>query len=105
MALLYATVAAAGSDQAGATEIISRYTQVTGGDGSVGVRLSLASKFPCEFYVYNTHATGGVKVYPHVGGDINDGTTDAAIVMEGKTLAVFVCMDGTTWAGQFTADT
>lgn len=105
MALLYSTVAAAGSSQATATELISRYTQVTGGDGTVGVRLSLANSFPCEFYVYNTHATGGVSVYPHVGGDINDGSTNAAVVIEGKTLGVFVCMDGTTWAAQFTANT
>lgn len=105
MALLYATVAAAGSDQAGATEIKSRYTQVTGGDDSVGVRLSSAGQFPCEVYIYNTHATGGVKVYPHVGGDINDGTQNAAVTIEGKSLAVFVCMDGTTWAAQYTANT
>lgn len=101
--LIYATVAAAGSTQATATELTSKYTTVTGGDGSVGVRLS-AAKPGNEFHVYNQHATGGVKVYPHVGGDINDGTQDAAVVIEGKTLGIFECMDGVTWAAQYTAD-
>lgn len=104
MALLYATVAAAGSSSATATELKSRYTQVTGGDDSVGVRLSGAGNFPTEQLVYNTHATGGVKVYPHTGGNINGGSTDAAVVIEGKTLAVFVCMDGTLWAAIFTVN-
>jgi hypothetical protein len=104
MAILSATVAAAGSSQATATEIASRFTTVTGGDGAVGVRLTQAAP-GTEFWIYNAAATGGVKVYPHVGGDINDGTQDAAVVIEGKTLAVLACMDGTTWAARYTVDT
>jgi len=103
--MLYATVTAAGSSQATATEIVAHYVEVNGGDDSVGVRLSGASRFPRTVYVYNTHATGGVKVYPHVGGNINGGTTDAAVTIEGKSLAIFVCMDGTIWAAQYTANT
>lgn len=104
MALLYATVTAAGSSQATATELASRFTQVDGADGSVGVRLSNAA-IPCECFVYNTHATNGLKVYPHSGGDINDGSQDAAITIEGKSLAIFVCLDGTTWAAIYTVNT
>lgn len=104
MALLYATVAAAGSSQATATELTNRYTTVTGGDGSVGVRLS-GSAPGTEFHVYNAAATGGVKVYPHVGGDINDGSQNAAVIIEGKSLGIFSCMDGVTWGSIFTVDT
>lgn len=104
MGLLYSTVAAAGSSQATATEVIARCTTVTGGDGSVGVRLSRPTPAN-QFFVYNADATGGVKVYPHVGGDINDGTTNDAVVIEGKTVGIFTCMDGTTWAARYTADT
>lgn len=104
MALLYGTIAAAGSDQAGATAIANRYTTVTGGDDSVGVRLP--GCIPgSEFYVYNQHASGGVKVYPASGDDINDGSADAAITIEGKTLAIFVAMDTSTWAAVFTTNT
>jgi len=104
MSKLFGTIAAAGSDQAGATAIAARFTTVTGGDDSVGVRLP--GCLPgSEFFVYNQHATGGVKVYPASGDDINDGTTDAAIVIEGKTLAIFVGMDKATWAAVFTTNT
>lgn len=102
--LIYSTVAAAGSSQATATEVSSRFTSVTGGDGSVGIRLSRAVPGQ-EYRIYNAAATGGVKVYPHVGGDINDGTQNAAVVMEGKTLGLFTCMDGTTWGAIYTTDT
>lgn len=104
MALLYATVAAAGSDQAGATELVNRYNTVTGADDAVGVRLSLPSP-NAEVFVYSTAATAGLLVYPHVGGDINDGSQNAAITIEGKTLAHFVCLDGVTWGCIFTANT
>jgi len=36
--------------------------------------------------------------------DINDGTGDAAVTIEGKTLAIFECVDGTTWAAIYTAN-
>lgn len=104
MPLLYGTIAAAGSDQAGATPIVNRVTQVTGADGSAGVRLPGATP-GAEFHVYNTHATSGLKIYPASGDDINDGTQDAAITIEGKTVAFFVALDTTTWAARYTADT
>lgn len=104
MAMLYGTLAAVGSDQAGAAQLVTRLTQVTGADGSVGVRLP-GAKPNEEFRVYNPHATAGLKVYPHSGGDINDGTTDAAVSIEGKSLAIFVGLDGTTWAAIYTVNT
>lgn len=101
MALLFGTATAAGSDQAGATELANRYTQATGGSDVAGVRLARLGQLPSEMYVYNPDMLGLV-VYPHVGGDINDGSTNAGVTIAGKSLAVFVCMDGTTWAAQYT---
>lgn len=98
------TCAGAGADQAGATEIPSHYVSVTGADGTVGVKLKPPGNGRLCL-IYNLHATAGLKVYPHSGGDINDGTQDAAIVIEGKTLAVFWAVDGTTWAAIYTANT
>lgn len=104
MGLIYGTIAAAGSDQAGATEVAARFTTVTGGDGSVGVRLPGAVP-GLEYFIYNQAATGGVKVYPSSGDDINDGTSNDAIVIEGKSLAIFVAMDTATWGAIYTTDT
>lgn len=104
MSKLFGTIAAAGSDQAGATPIAARFTNVTGGDDSVGVRLPGCVP-GSQFFIYNQAATGGVKVYPATGDDINDGTTDAAVVIEGKTLAMFVGMDNATWGAIFTTNT
>lgn len=58
-----------------------------------------------EFYVYNTHAALGLLIYPASGDDINDGTADTAITIEGKTLAVFVGLDNATWGAIYTANT
>ena len=55
--------------------------------------------------VYNLVATNGLKVYPASGDDINDGTSDAAITIEGKTMAVFIAIDSTTWISMYTVNT
>jgi hypothetical protein len=103
MPLLYGTTAAAGSDQSGAAAVVSRYTQVTGADGSAGVRLPGVTP-GAEYYVYNATANSGLKVYPASGDDINDGSADAAVTIEGKTLGIFIGLDTSTWGGVFTAD-
>lgn len=98
-------VVAAGSTQADAAELTANATNtVSGADGTKGVVLP-AAVAGTEVKVYNEHATNGLKVYPASGDDINDGTTDAAITIEGKTFATFVALDGTTWAATYTADT
>lgn len=98
------TLAGAGSDLAGAGALEAGINIVSGADGTVGVRLPAPT--PGLFVaVYNLHATNGLKVYPHSGGDINDGTGDAAVTIEGKTLAEFFAIDATTWAAIYTANT
>lgn len=98
-----AALTAAGTVQANAAAIVSRVTQATG-DDTVGVILPSTARPGDEYFVYNLAATAGLKVYPPVNGDINDGSANAAVVIEGKTLARFLNLDGTTWAGVFTAN-
>jgi hypothetical protein len=96
--------AAAGSAITDATALTSHIATVSAADGTKGVKLAAARKGAVKL-VYNEHATAGLKIYPHSGGDINDGTTDAAITIEGKTLALFVAIDTTTWAAMYTVNT
>lgn len=98
------TVAAAGSAIGNATAITARVNLVTGADDTKGVILPSTANPGDEYLIYQTHATQGLKVYPHVNGDINDGSANAAIVQEGKTLGRYIMLDGTTWMAQFTAN-
>lgn len=97
------TVAAAGSAQGDAAALTNAVTYVTAADGTKGVVLPAAAAGTLRL-VYNTHATNGLKVYPASGDDVNDGTGDAAVTIEGKTLAIFLALDASTWAAIYTAN-
>lgn len=98
------TIAAAGSAQGDAQAVVNQVTYVTAADGTKGVVLPAATA-GAYYEVYNTHATNGLKVYPASGDDINDGSADAAVTIEGKSLAIFRALDTATWAAIFTANT
>jgi hypothetical protein len=98
------SLAATGSTQADAALIVDKVTSVSGADGTKGVKLPPADPGTVR-EVYNEHATAGLKIYPNTSDDINDGTVDTAIVIEGKTLAYFRSLDGTTWAAIYTVNT
>ncbi len=98
------TLAGTGTNQGTAAAIADQVTFVTAADGTVGVVLPSAAAGMVRM-VYNTHATAGMKIYPASGDDINDGTSDAAVTIEGKTLAIFVALDSTTWASIYTVNT
>lgn len=98
-----ATLAAAGSVQGDAGAVVAQVTYVTAADGTKGVVLPAATAGRLH-YIYNTHATSGLKVYPASGDDINDGSADAAVTIEGKTLGIFLALDTATWASIFTAN-
>ena len=99
-----ASKAAAGSTQADATLLaLNSNNTVSGADGTKGARLPPAVA-GCFCNVYNEHASNGLKIYPASGDDINDGTADAAITIEGKTVATMRCLDGATWAAAFTVN-
>jgi hypothetical protein len=99
------SVAAAGTNsQANSGALLYPVNNVTGADASTkGVRLPVP-KGNAVVYVYNAVATAGCQVFPHTDGTINGGTANASITMEGKTLAIFVCVDGTNWAAMYTAN-
>jgi hypothetical protein len=98
------SVAAAGSAQGDATALTrGALNTVSGADGTKGVILPEAVA-GSRVRVYNEHATNGLKVYPASGDDINDGTANAAITIEGKTLAWFEAIDASTWGAMFTAN-
>jgi hypothetical protein len=98
-----ATLAATGSAQGDAAAIVSQITYVSAADGTTGVVLPSATAGLIRI-VYNLHASDGLKVYPASGDDINDGTTDAAVTIEGKTMAIFIALDSATWAAIYTAN-
>ncbi|HYH63686.1 MAG TPA: hypothetical protein VD866_03215 [Urbifossiella sp.] len=97
-------VAAAGSAQGDAAALSDGLNVVSGADGTKGVILpeAVAGR---RVSVYTSDATNGLKVYPATGDDVNDGTTNAAVTIEGKTHSIFEAVDDTTWAAVFTANT
>lgn len=97
------SLAAAGSSASDAGEITDAVVNVTAADGTKGVVLpaALAGRI---FYVYNAVATNGLKIYPDGTETINGGTGGAAVTIEGKTLATFVCPADGNWAASFTAN-
>ncbi|TXH10542.1 MAG: hypothetical protein E6R03_15285 [Hyphomicrobiaceae bacterium] len=99
-----ASVAATGSAQGDAAALTAGINTVSAADGTKGVILPGANA-GLVVEVYNQHATNGLKVYPATGDDINDGTPDAAITMEGKGIARFTGLDTTTWAASYVVNT
>jgi hypothetical protein len=97
------TLAAAGSAQGDAASIVAPTTYVSGADGTKGVVLPAASAGTIRI-VHNLHATNGLKIYPASGDDINDGSADAAITIEGDTHATFLALDSSTWSAVYTAN-
>jgi hypothetical protein len=98
------TVAATGEDETDAALLPYTVNHVTDADATVGVILPVASAGTIVD-VYNEEASNGLLIYPPSGGTINGGSSDAAITIEGKSLAKFVCTNGTNWAAIYTADT
>lgn len=99
-----ASVAAAGSAQNDAAALTAGINTVSAADGTKGVILP-GAKAGLVVEVYNEHATNGLKVYPATGDDINDGSANAAITMEGKGIARFTGLDTSTWAASFVTNT
>lgn len=97
-----ASVAATGSDQAGAAAVTGSLVLATASDGTKGVRLPAIS-VGTVVEIYNSVASQGLKVYPATGGNINGGSANAAVTIAGKTFAKFVAVDATTWAAIYTA--
>lgn len=89
-----ATIAAAGSNQSGATKLTGILNKVTGADGSKGVLLPETGVL-CV--VHNSDTSGDLKVYPSTGCKINGDATNASITMQEDTPAIFLRMSETVW--------
>lgn len=98
-----ASINAAGTVIGNATAISHTISVVAGADDAKGVVLptAVAGKI---YAVYSSQATNGLKVYPPVNGTINDGSANAAIVIEGKSLALFFGTSATNYAAMFTVN-
>ncbi len=90
-----ATVAATGSDQAGAASIAEGFTLVSAADGTKGVKLPAAvAGATC---VVKNNVAAVLKVYPASSDAINAIAADGAISMASLTCATFYAYDATTW--------
>ena len=92
-----ATVAATGSDQAGAALIATGFTLVTAADGTTGVKLPAAAAGKICWVKNRDTENQILKVYPNTDDTINALSANAALSMAAKTSAVFISCDGTAW--------
>ena len=98
------TVAAAGSDQAGAgaiTQGSGAVVIVTAADNSKGVRLPLLSDCTVgeAYFVMNNLSNKTLEVYPGSGDAINVSSDNTAITVAADTINMFICMDAAEWFG------
>jgi len=91
-----ATVAATGSDQAGAAAITTGFTLVTAADDTKGVRLPAAAA-GLQCIVKNGVGNKILKVYPGTSDVINALSANASLDMAAATIAYLVAYDATTW--------
>ena len=98
------TVAAAGSDQAGAGAITQGSGAVviaTGADNTKGIRLPLLSDCTVgeAYFVMNNLSNKTLEVYPGSGDAINVSSDNTAITVAADTINIFICMDSAEWFG------
>lgn len=91
-----APLAATGSALGNAAAITHRVSIVSGADNAVGVILPVPTVGDL-YIVYSSVAANGLKVYPQANSTINDGSANAAYVMEGKTMHFFLAANATNW--------
>ena len=92
-----ATVAATGSDQAGAAAITTGFTLVTAANNAKGVKLPTAAAGLVCFVKNGDAANDILLVYPFSGDGINAVAVNSAYNMAAKTACIFVAYDATTW--------
>tara|TARA_R110001632_G_scaffold2310_3_gene10166 strand:- start:2122 stop:3003 length:882 start_codon:yes stop_codon:yes gene_type:complete len=88
-----AAVAAAGSNQAGATVLSETLNVITSGTGGVKLPTALAGR---TISIFNTLSTD-LSLYPDSSDTINGGSADAAIALPANTTITVSCKDSTDW--------
>ena len=104
LALGTQTVAAAGSDQAGAGAISATggpVVFVTGADNTKGVRLPLLSAVNVGqlVLVCNNLENKTLEIYPGSGDAINVLSDDGGLTVAADTITMFIRMDAAEWFG------
>ena len=92
----FASVTAAGSDQAGAAAITKFYNSVSGADGSKGVRLPTGAIAGMTCHISNSGGSN-LKVYPASGQQINAAGSNTAVTQGGGVYVMFVYTGSNTW--------
>lgn len=91
------TITAAGTTSADATACGAQANFfVMTASGSDGIRMSSSAPLLTEIIVANT-AAGNGKVYPHTGGKVNGGSTDAGETCNATTVQLWMRVNSTDW--------
>lgn len=91
------TITAAGTTSADATACgAGANFFVMTASGSDGVRMNASTPLLTEIIVANT-AAGNGKVYPHTGGKVNGGSTDAGETCNATTVQLWMRVNSTDW--------
>lgn len=90
-------ITAAGTTSANATGCDAQNTIfIMTASGSDGVRMSASTPLLTPIVVANT-AAGNGKVYPHTGGAVNGGSTDAGETCNATTVQIWWRVSSTAW--------
>lgn len=90
-------ITAAGTTSADATACDPQSTVfVMTATGSDGIRMNASAPLLTQIMVANTSGSNG-KVYPHTGGKVNGGSTDAGETCGTTTVQIWVRLDSTNW--------
>ena len=99
------SVAAAGNAQGNATALTGAVNSVTASNDAKGVILP-AKYAPGDMVIVMNTVSGKVlKVYPQSGGDINNGSDNAAVSVRGQQAALFISLGSENWAAIYDTDT
>lgn len=99
LALGFSSVAitAAGTTSANATACDAQNDVfIMTASGSDGIRMNSAAPLLKPFIVANTSGSNG-KVYPHTGGAVNGGSTDAGETCATTTVQIWMRVSSTAW--------
>ena len=97
LGLASTTITAAGSTSADATACDAQNSVFTmTASGTDGIRMSSSAPLLTPIIVANT-AAGNGKVYPHTGGTVNSGSTDAGETCNATTVQIWIRVSSTAW--------
>lgn len=92
-----ASITAAGTTSANATAIGNQATfLIMTATGADGIRMSSEAPLLTPIVVANTSGSNG-KVYPHTGGTVNGGSTDAGETCGTTTVQIWMRISSTAW--------